>query len=212
MSDNGAPFSSRQRLIDSLWQDARREAEQQVQKARLEDEDLVEEGRRFFEREMVLAAEKARSEALPIVSRILNHARSQARQLILEERLAFLNSCLDEVASRIANDEGFLKQARAAFEGLLEEALSAMGISAMGNPGKIEASLNPEDMSSATGVLDGKGIEHGLVGDKNIGGGVLLRARDGTMVVDDTIEGRLGVLREAPPIDLLRLISPNQDG
>jgi len=207
MKDEGTPASSRNRLIESLWQDARREAEQQVQKARSEAENLVEESRLFLEKEMALAVEKARSDALPHVSRILNQARNRARQVVLEERLAFLNSCFDEVARCIKRDESFLKEARVSFEGLLDQALSVMG-----NTGKIEASLNPEDMSSARQIFDRKGVEHDFVGDEKISGGVFLRARCGSMVVDDTIEGRLGVLREAPPIDLLRLVCTNQDG
>ncbi len=206
MRDDGTPASSRQRLIESLWQDARREAEQQVQKARLKAEGLAEEGRLFLEGELALAAEKAQSEALPHVSRILNRARGRAKQLILGERIAFLNSCFDDAADRTRKNKDFLKKARASFESLLGQALSALG-----EPENIEASLNPEDISSASRILDGKGIENDLFGDGNISGGISLKVQDGTMVADNTIEGRLSVLRETPPIGLLKLIRPKQD-
>lgn len=201
MTGEKAPASSRQRLIESLWEDARREAQQQVEKARSEAEKLVEESLRFFERQTTLADMKAREEALPHVSRTLNQARNRTRQFVLEERLGFLNSCLDEVAGKVSRGENFIKKARAAFEGLLDDALSAMG-----NAGKIEGAVNPRDAAQAGSLLDGKGIGHDLVEDENISGGVLLKARGGSMVVDNTIEGRLMVLRETPPVDLLRLI------
>ena len=205
MTGDKAPASSRQRLIESLWEDARREAHQRVEKAHSEAENLIGESRRFFERQMTLADMKAREEALPHVSRTLNQARNRTRQFVLEERLGFLNSCLDEVAGKTSREETFAKKARAAFEGLLDEALSAMG-----DAGKIEAAVNPEDAAQARNILDGKGIDHDLVEDGSISGGVLLQARGGTMAVDNTIEGRLETLRETPPVDLLRLIRESQ--
>ncbi|MBN2719575.1 MAG: V-type ATP synthase subunit E [Proteobacteria bacterium] len=202
MTGDKAPASSRQRLIESLWEDARREAQQQVEKARSEAENLLGESQRFFERQMALADMKAREEALPHVSRTLNQARNRTRQFVLEERLGFLNSCLDEVAGKTSREESFAKKTRAAFERLLDDALSAMG-----DAGKIDAAVNPEDAARARSILDGKGIGHDLVEDGNITGGALLKARGGTMVVDNTIEGRLRVLRETPPVDLLRLMT-----
>jgi len=206
MTGDKVPASSRQRLIESLWEDARREAQQQVEKARSEAGNLIEESRQFFEKQMALADMKAREEALPHVSRTLNQARNRTRQFVLEERLGFLNSCLDEVAGRVTREKGFVKKVRAAFEYLLGDALSAMG-----DAGKIEGIVNPLDAARARGILVEKGIDYDLTEGGNITGGVLLRAREGTMVVDNTIEGRLGTLRETPPVDLLRLIRESQD-
>ena len=73
MIDNGASASGRDRLFESLWRDAKREVEKNLQKAQEDADKLIEDSGLFREREMALCAEKARDEAMPQVSRILNH-------------------------------------------------------------------------------------------------------------------------------------------
>lgn len=198
-------ISSRDRLIDSLWLDARREASQELQQAQAEADRLMEESRLFGEQQMALASETAEEEAMPNVSRILNQAYNRARQLVLDGRYAFLESCFDEVLETIQHDNSFRKNARAALPHLLRQVVNVLE-----GREDIKILLNPDDRESARLILEEMKIKPDLVPDKNISGGVMLRTRDGAIIVDNTIEGRLGVLREASPIELLKLIGPNE--
>lgn len=206
MSDAETPASGRDRLIESLWQDARREADQNLLKARSEAKKLIEDSDLFRDQEMALASEKARNEALPHVSRILNRAHSRARQLILEGRYVFLHSCFDEVLELVTRDSGFSEAVRTSFPQLLRQALDVLdGLDDM------EIILNPLDMENARLLLHETELTFELVADEKVQGGAMLRANSGSMIVDGTIEGRMSALKETPPVDVLKLVSLNQD-
>jgi vacuolar-type H+-ATPase subunit E/Vma4 len=206
MSDAETSASGRERLIESLWQDARREADQILLKARSEAKKLIEDVGLFREQEMAFASKKARDEALPHVSRILNHAQSRARQLNLEGRHIFLHSCFDEVLELVTRDSSNSEAVRASFPHLLRQALDVLdGLD------DIEIILNPLDMEKARLLLHEAEFTFELVADEKILGGALLKAKNGSMIVDGTIEGRMSALKETPPVDVLKLISLNQD-
>jgi vacuolar-type H+-ATPase subunit E/Vma4 len=206
MSDGGAPGSGRDRLMVSLWQNARREAEQDLQKARAEADKLMEESRQFQEREMILSNEKARDEAMPQVSRIMNRAHNRVRKLILEGRYAFLDSCFDGVLGLTAGESVFRESVRSALPQMFKQALAVMN-----GRDDIEILLNPDDMDNGRALLKKTGFGFELVSDEEIYGGVMLRVKGGSMIVDNTIKGRLSALRETPPVDLLAMIGQNQD-
>jgi vacuolar-type H+-ATPase subunit E/Vma4 len=202
MSVNETPVSGREHLIESLWQDARREAEQELLRARLEARKIMDESSELKQREMDLAAEKALSEAAPQVSRILNQAYARVKDLILRGRYDFLDSCFEEVSAFIYGDPGVRKGFRAAFKHLL-----TLTMAALDGRKDIVVLLNPDDIQNARKILHADGSTLKLVPDEQISGGVLLKTEDGSMVVDGTIMGRLTALREAPFVDLLKMIS-----
>ncbi len=204
MKDPEALPSDRARLIKSLWQDARREADQLVAKAQTEANKLLEDNVSFREREMALSSERAQMEAKPQVSRILNRARSRARQFLLEGRYAFLSSCFDEALQLAARDDDLREETRSALPCLLAQALSVMG-----DREHIQVTLNPADMECARLLLEEKGTSFDLIADENICGGAMVKGNDGSIVADNTLEARLGALRKMPPIDLLKMINPD---
>jgi len=206
MNDPGAPASGRGRLIESLWQDARREADQCVTKAEAEAEKLLEDNASFREHEVALSSEKARQEADPHVARILNQARGRARQLLLEGRYSFLDSCFDEALRLATGNDGFREEVRSSFPHLLTQALSVLG-----NREDMEISVNPADVANARSILDETGTSFNLVADESTCGGVMIRTNGGSIVADSTLEARLSALRKAPPIDLLKMINPGED-
>jgi len=206
MNDPGASASGRGRLSESLWKDARREADQCVAKAQAEAEKLLEDNASFREREAALSSEKAHKEAKPRVSRILNQARSRSRQLLLEGRYSFLDSCFDEALRLATGNDGFREEVRSSFPRLLTQALSVLG-----NRENMEISVNPADVANARSILDETGTTFNLVVDENTGGGVRVRANGGSIVADSTLEARLSALRNAPPIDLLKMLNPGED-
>jgi vacuolar-type H+-ATPase subunit E/Vma4 len=206
MRDAETSTSGRDRLIGSLWQDAKREADQNLLKARSQAKKLIKDIDFFQEREMAFASEKASDEALPHVSRILNYAHSRARQLILEGRYVFLHSCFDEVLELVTRDSSYSEAVRTSFPYLLRQALDVLdGLD------DIEIILNPFDLDNARLLLSEAELTFKLVADEKIRGGAMLRTKRGSMIVDGTIEGRMSALKETPPVDVLELISLNRD-
>ncbi len=206
MNDETPSASGRGRLIESLWRDAKREADQCIARAKTEARKLLEDTALFREREMAQSSEKAEREAKPHVAMILNQARGRARQILLEGRYSFLNSCFDEVLGLITGNNALQERVRSSFSPLLEQALSALG-----NQDSVEILLNPVDMEKARSVLDGTGTAFDLVTDENIRGGAMLKGNCGSLVADSTLETRMSVLRKRPPIDLLQMIHPGED-
>ena len=137
---------------------------------------------------------------------ILNRARGRARQILLEERYSFLNSCFDEAMELITGSNAFQKRVRSSFSPLLKQALSVLG-----NQESMKIILNPVDMEDARSILDGKGTSFDLVADENTRGGVILKGDCGSIVADSSLEARLSALRKRPPIDLLKMIRPGED-
>jgi len=202
MSDSSKSGPGRERLVESLWQDARREADQELQKARAEAERLQDENRNFRDKEISLAHEKARIEAMPHAARILNRARNRVRQLLLEGRYSFLDSCFEEAGKAIRSDDSLREKVRAILPDLLTQALDIMG-----QRDDLQVRLNPADVKSVRMVFTDKGLSTEIIADKNISGGAMLTCSDGSMIVDATIDGRLNALRETPPVALLNLIA-----
>jgi vacuolar-type H+-ATPase subunit E/Vma4 len=199
MSDNETFSTGRERLIESLWEDARKEGEQILLKARSEARRLLEDVKSFRERELALSVEKARQEALPHIARVLNKARAQARRIALEERYAFLESCFADALRLLAEDSDFREEVRASSPRLLEPVLSGAGFW-----DRIEVHLNPADKERALSLLKKRRLRGNFVEEDSIIGGAKV-VLDGTKILDNTIDGRLGVLRESPPIEILRL-------
>jgi vacuolar-type H+-ATPase subunit E/Vma4 len=205
MKDIGPLPSDRARLIQSLWQDARREADQITAKAQAEAQKILEESNSFRKLEMGRSLERARLEAGPHVSRIINQARRRAMQTLLECRYSFLDSCYDEALKLSSGARSPGKETRSSLHDLLRPAMSALG-----DLQHVEIKLNPADMASARSILEEKGTPFDLAGDENISGGALVKGCGGDLVADNTIEARLSALKKLPPIELLKMINPGK--
>jgi vacuolar-type H+-ATPase subunit E/Vma4 len=206
MNGDNASVSRRDRLIESLWQDARREADQYIARAQAEVRKLLEDSVSFRETEMARSTENARIRATPQVAMILNQARNRTRLLLLEGCYSFLNSCFDDAMESVTGKNGLDKRVRSSFPALLAQALSVLE-----NQGSMEITMNPADMEKARSILDGKGTSFNLVADEATLGGVRLKGDSGSFVVDSTLEARMSALRTTPPLDILKMVRPGED-
>lgn len=206
MTDSGSSFSGRDQLIESLWKDTRREAENILQGARVEARKLVEDATVHRERTLESACEKAGEEALPIVARILNQARGEAEKAVLQSRYALLNECYEEVNRLLMEDQDTVTTIRSSLGSLLRQAASGLD-----SPGDTQIHVNPDDVDASRSVLEELGLDIRIVGQEDIRGGALVRIDDGSRIIDNTVTGRLQALRETPPVRILSHLNPHPD-
>ncbi|UCG38615.1 MAG: V-type ATP synthase subunit E [bacterium] len=202
MKGSTSPTSGRDRLLESLWQDARREAEHKLHEAQDEAERLLADSARYREEEIARSMEAAFESAAPAVARILNQARNAIRSRILQTRYAFLESCLQETWTRLTGDGSAREALRANAADLLLQALSGLG-----DHQELQIRVNAEDEESARAVLAHAGVDAKVVVEEDIAGGARVLVGE-TGVVDNTVARRLAVLKEEPPLALLRLLDP----
>ncbi|MDF1525040.1 MAG: V-type ATP synthase subunit E [bacterium] len=204
MTGPGSLSSGGDQLSESLWQDARREAEGNLQRARAEALKLVEGAEAFLERQLELVSEKAREETTPMVARILNKARGEAEKVTLEARYALLEKCYEEAGRMVAEDSAILASVRSCLDSTLRQAVAGLD-----TPGDTLILVNPDDVDTSRSILQEMGLDIRVDGLEEILGGVLVRIDGGSRLIDNTVTGRLGALREAPPVRILSLLNPD---
>lgn len=205
MIDSGSS-SGRDLLIASLWQDTKREAESNLQSARAEALNLVENATVQRERKRELACEKAREEAVPIVARILNQARGEAEKAILQARYALLEECYEKAKRLLMDDHDTVAAIRSCLGYLLRQAVSALD-----SPIGTRIHVNPDDVDTSRSILEELGLDIRIVGQEDILGGALVRIGDGSRIIDNSVMGRLRTLRKTPPVRILSLLNPHAE-
>lgn len=204
--NEGSPTSSpgSERLLESLWQDARREAGQNLAKAKVRADKLRTDIRAHRDQEIVTSLERAGEEAAPEIARILNSARTAVEEKILHGRYGFLQRCLEQARDHLNGSEETYEGARRAFETLFQQAASHFdGLD------KVRITVFPADMEAAETALSGTPLKATIIQDPDTLGGVRIETADGSRVVDNTVATRLATLEEHPPVELLKLILPD---
>lgn len=204
MTGSGSSPSGGDQLSESLWQNARREAEGNLQRARAEALKLVEDAAAFMERQLELVSEKAREEAAPMVARILNKARGEAEKTTLQARYALLEECYEEAERMLTEDSGTLAAVRSCLGSRLRQAAAGLD-----TPGDTLILVNPDDVDPSRSVLEEMGLDVRIAGQAEILGGVLIEVCGGSRIIDNTVTGRLRALRETPPVRILNLLNPD---
>jgi len=206
MTNSGSSPSGKDRLIESLWKDTRREAESNLQSARVEARKLVEDATAHSKRKLESTHEKAREEALPIVARILNQARGEAEKAVLQARYALLEECFEEVSRMLKEDHHTATTIRSGLGSLLRRAISGLDSSS-----GTRIHVNPDDVHTSRLILEELGLDIRIVGQEDILGGALVMIDDGSRIIDNTITGRLQTLRKTPPVRILSHLNPHAD-
>ena len=205
MNDSYGSSSGSDRLLESLWQDARREAEQNLAKARAQSGKLLADIRDYRDKELARAHERAREKASSEAARILNRARSTIEKATLEGRYRFLDDCLTQARTMLNGNEETAGAARAAFDSLFRQAAVHFDGSS-----KVQITINPADRKKAKALVSRAGFECKIVEENGILGGVRIETADGSYVVDNTIDSRLATLGERPPVEILGLTVPGR--
>ncbi len=203
MSDPSQGSSGTDRLLESLWLDARREAEQDLAKARAQSDKLLADIRDYRDNELTRAHERAREKAAAEMARILNRARGAIEKVTLEGRCRFLDDCLALARTMLNGNEKTVGAARAAFDWLFRQAAVHFDGSS-----KVQITINPADRKKAKTLVSRAGFECKIVEENGILGGVRIETADGSYVVDNTIDSRLATLGERPPVEILGLTVP----
>ncbi len=203
MSDPSRGSSGSERLLESLWLDARREADQNQARARAQADKLVADIKDYRDKELIRARERARERAAPEMARILNRARGTVEKAALEERYCFLDECLTLARTKLNGNEETAGAARAAFDSLFRQAAVHFD-----GTSEVQVTINPADRKEARALVSQGGLECRIVEEDGISGGVRIETVDGSYVVDNTIDSRLATLGERPPVEILDLTVP----
>jgi vacuolar-type H+-ATPase subunit E/Vma4 len=203
MSDPSRGPSGTDRLLESLWLDARREAEQNLARARAQSGKLLADIRDYRDKEFARAHERAREKAVSEMARILNRARGTIEKATLEGRYRFLDDCLTQARTMLNRNEETAGAARAAFDSLFRQAAVHFDGSS-----EVQITINPADRKKARAFASKAGFECKIVEEEGISGGVRIETADGSYVVDNTIDSRLTTLGERPPVEILDLTVP----
>jgi vacuolar-type H+-ATPase subunit E/Vma4 len=185
-------------LIDSLWRDARREADIIINQARAEAGRIEEETRNRNETFLQEALDTTRNEVRDEAARILNRARDSSNRTMLGNRYDMLEENLIRIEGMLDDREISDNRLRKALPGLLAEAVEKIPQSS-----SIQVRVRPGDEAGARDFLRARRMNAEVTVDAHLTGGVLVSVDDGREIRDNTVRSRLKVLREHPPLELL---------
>ncbi|MDF1535469.1 MAG: V-type ATP synthase subunit E [bacterium] len=203
MNDRSRDTSGSDRLLESLWQDAKREAAQNLSRATAQAAKLLADIQAYRDREVARAHERALEKAAPEIARILNRARGAVEKRTLDETYRFLDECLARARILLNGSEDISGAARAAFEPLFRQAAVHFE-----SEQEVRIVIAPADLEIARRLVSEAGFECTIAEEPGILGGARIEAANGSRLVDNTIAGRLAVLGEYPPVEVLGSMLP----
>jgi vacuolar-type H+-ATPase subunit E/Vma4 len=204
MNENSSSSSGSGRLLESLWQDARREAGQNLTRARARADKLLSDIQDHREQTISQARERAREEASAEIARILNRARSTVEKATLGGRYGFIEDCLDK-ANRILKDNvDTTESVRSSFDSLFHKAAQHFD-----RGDKLLVTISPVDLEAARTLVTAAELECTIIPEPGTLGGVRIETADGSRVVDNTVAARLETLAENLPVELLKMTLPD---
>lgn len=193
---------SEERIRRRITEDAEREAEAIVEKAKESARSILEEGARLGAQDAGKDAEamvsRAREESEALRRRIVSEARMKGGWQVLSEKRALMEKVLEEAMKALkawseSEDEELYAQAMR--ELILKDALELGG-------GELEVLLNQRDSRLRLGLdrlsrevekRTGRKTRVSLAEERlDASGGFILRTADGKISIDETFEGIMG--------------------
>jgi vacuolar-type H+-ATPase subunit E/Vma4 len=193
--------TERQKLLDSLWEDARREGQHMIRDARQKAHKMTADADALRREVVEEALGLTEAESAPHLARILNRARLEAESIILEERSLLLESCLEEAGRRLTEDKAVLERARKALPLMLEATLNGFG-----ELPDARVLVANHDLAAARKAVSSMGLKVRVEADSNMSGGAQVVADGGRRVLDNTVRTRLAGILAQPPLELYRLL------
>jgi vacuolar-type H+-ATPase subunit E/Vma4 len=203
MNESPSSSSGSERLLESLWLDARREASQNLVRAKARADRLLSDIHDHRAQAISQALERAREEASAEMARIINRARNTVEEMTLGGRYGLIARCIDE-ANRILNSNFEMTGAvRSSFESLFQKAVQHFD-----HGDKLLVTISPVDLEAARTLVTATELDCTIIQEPGTLGGVRIETADGTRVVDNTVAARLGTLAENLPVELLKMTLP----
>lgn len=206
MSEGSESSTGSERLLESLWLDARRESDKELARARSMADKLLADIQAYQEEEMAQATERAREAASSQVARTLNRARSTVESKILHCRYSFINQCLEDTRSLITSNPEMAEAVRDSLAPLFRKTVRLFG-----SDEKLIVTVFPEDHEVASNLASEAGPECSLKKETGVLGGVRMETEDGKRVMDNTVAARLDALAEELPVELMKLTLPEKE-
>ena len=199
MRDERRSPADRKQLIDSLWRDARREADGILNQARAEAIRTEDNTRHLNRTVLREALETAEHESRNDTARILNRARETSRRTVLDSRYSVLEENLARITGMLDESGVLDAKLREAFPTLLSEAVEKISEKA-----SIQVRVHPGDEAAARRILQDKVVDADVIGDPEVKGGALVSVNGSFEILDNTVHSRLENIRENPPLGLFR--------
>jgi vacuolar-type H+-ATPase subunit E/Vma4 len=189
-------------LIESLWRDAQREADEIFSRAREEGETLVSRAREAADLALREARERGRAGAIPEAARIRNRGLRQASAALLLRQQEILDRLFDELGKQVAEGRLPEKDLANALPPLLDELLAGVPRETGG-----DLKVRPTDGRRCRALLKEQGYAFTVHEDPATHGGChLALAGSCGETRDNTLPSRLAALRANPPLSLFPLI------
>ena len=205
MNENSSSSSGSGRLLESLWQDASREAGQNLTRARARADKLLSDIQDHREQTISQARERAREEASAEIARILNRARSTVEKATLGGRYGFIARCLDKAKSTLSSNFEMTESVHSSFDSLFHKAAQHFD-----RGDKLLVTISPVDLEAARTLVTAAELEGTIIPEPGTLGGVRIETADGSRVVDNTVAARLETLAENLPVELLKMTLPDK--
>jgi vacuolar-type H+-ATPase subunit E/Vma4 len=204
MNESPSSSSGSERLLESLWLDARREASQNLVRAKARADKFLSDIQDHRAQTISQALERAREEASAKMARILNRARSTVEETTLRGRYDFITRCLDEANSILNGNIETTEAVRSSFDSLFRKASQQFD-----HGEELLVTISPADLEAARTLVSGTGLKCTIIQEPDTLGGVRIETADGGRVVDNTVAARLATLGENLPVELLKLTLPD---
>jgi len=205
-SSSSSGTSGSVRLLESLWQDARREASQNLVRAKARADKLLSDIQDHREHAIAQARERAQEEAAAEMARILNGARSTVEKSILRGRYSFIEDCLDEAKLILKDNVDTTGSVRSSFDFLFQKAAQQFE-----DGEELLVIVSPGDLEAARTLAKEAELKCTIVPEPNTLGGARIETADGNRVVDNTVAARLHTLGEDLPVELLKMTLPDNE-
>ncbi len=204
MNESPSSSSGSERLLESLWLDARREASQNLVRAKARADRLLSDIQDHRAQTISQALERAREEASAEMARILNRARSTVEESTLRGRYDFITRCLDEANSILNGNIETIEAVRSSFDSLFRKASQQFD-----HGEELLVTVFPDDLEAARTLVTAAELECMIIQEPGTLGGVRIETADGCRVVDNTVAARLETLGEDLPVELLKMTLPD---
>ncbi|UCF30380.1 MAG: V-type ATP synthase subunit E [bacterium] len=208
MNDERRSPPSRQQLVESLWRDARREADGILAQAQTEGRRIEEDAHLSNERILRETLERTQIETGSETARILNLAANSARRHLLQCRYSILEEGIARLEGMLAGSATLDSELRLALPRLLAEALEGVRQGA-----GIKITVHPADEGAVGAIIQDRGMSAEVIGDPRLIGGAVVAVNNSFEIRDNSVLSRLQAIRETPPLALLKeLFGGSRDG
>jgi vacuolar-type H+-ATPase subunit E/Vma4 len=190
-------------LIESLWRDARREADETLARARTEASRIRADAETRAKAAIEDARARASRTASPEAARIVNRSRRASAGEALGRRQKVVEGLFAEVGSIVLAGAVPEADLAAAALALCAEVADSLPPGARGT-----LTARPADHERCRALLEARGLAVEVRGDEALAGGVLFTSAGGAETLDNTLPARLASLRSSPPLALYRELFP----